>query len=138
MLLALDVGNTNTVLALYKTSPDVPTELIADWRITTSHIQTTDEYGMLFRDLFALRKMSIDVVDAIIISSVVPPIDSAGLRALLPHQAALRRARREDRTAGAGGQSIRGGRRPHCELHRRIRTLWRTMHCGGYGHGDDI
>jgi type III pantothenate kinase len=77
MLLALDVGNTNTVLALYKTSPDVPTELIADWRITTSHIQTTDEYGMLFRDLFALRKMSIDVVDAIIISSVVPPIDSA-------------------------------------------------------------
>ncbi|MDR3734240.1 MAG: type III pantothenate kinase [Acidobacteriaceae bacterium] len=77
MLLALDVGNTNTVLALYKTGPDTPTELIADWRITTSHIQTTDEYGMLFRDLFALRKMTIDVVDAIIISSVVPPIDSA-------------------------------------------------------------
>jgi len=77
MLLALDVGNTNTVLALYKISPDAPAEFIADWRITTSHIQTTDEYGMLFRDLFALRGMSIDVVDAIIISSVVPPIDSA-------------------------------------------------------------
>jgi type III pantothenate kinase len=77
MLLALDVGNTNTVLALYQLVPDAPAELIADWRITTSHIQTTDEYGMLFRDLFALRNMTTDVVDAIIISSVVPPIDSA-------------------------------------------------------------
>ena len=77
MLLALDVGNTNTVVALYNFVADAPAELIADWRITTSHIQTTDEYGMLFRDLFALRQMSTDVVDAIIISSVVPPIDSA-------------------------------------------------------------
>ncbi len=77
MLLALDVGNTNTVLALYDLAPGAPAEPVADWRITTSHIQTTDEYGMLFRELFALRGMSIDVVDAIIISSVVPPVDSA-------------------------------------------------------------
>ena len=77
MLLALDVGNTNTVLALYNFLPDAPAELIAEWRITTSHIQTTDEYGMLFRELFALRQMTTDVVDAIIISSVVPPVDSA-------------------------------------------------------------
>jgi len=77
MLLALDVGNTNTVLALFNLLPDAPAELIAEWRITTSHIQTTDEYGMLFRELFALRQMTTDVVDAIIISSVVPPVDSA-------------------------------------------------------------
>jgi type III pantothenate kinase len=77
MLLALDVGNSNTVLALYNYLADGSAEVVANWRITTSRVQTSDEYGILFRDLFALRQMATDVVDAIIISSVVPPIDSA-------------------------------------------------------------
>jgi type III pantothenate kinase len=36
MLLVLDVGNTNTVLGLFKLSESAPAELLANWRITTS------------------------------------------------------------------------------------------------------
>lgn len=76
MLLALDVGNTNTVLGLYKLTPGAEPELVADWRITTSRAQTADEYGILFRSLFTMRGLEPDCVTGIIISSVVPPLDS--------------------------------------------------------------
>ncbi|HUZ97444.1 MAG TPA: type III pantothenate kinase [Edaphobacter sp.] len=81
MLLVMDVGNTNTVLGLYRladgSAPDaVATELVANWRITTSTKLTVDEFGMLLRNLFALKDLEIGVVDGIVISSVVPPLDS--------------------------------------------------------------
>ena len=73
MLLAIDVGNTNTVLGLY--NADSP-ELIADWRITTHKNQTSDEYGVLFLSLFAMRQIDVSKITAIVVSSVVPPLDS--------------------------------------------------------------
>jgi type III pantothenate kinase len=73
MLLAIDVGNTNTVLGLYNT--DSP-ELVADWRITTHKNQTSDEYGVLFLSLFAMRQIDVSKITAIVVSSVVPPLDS--------------------------------------------------------------
>ncbi len=73
MLLTVDVGNTNTVLGLYRLDPP---ELLADWRVTTHKTQTSDEYGVLFLQLFAMRQIDAAAVTAIIISSVVPPIDS--------------------------------------------------------------
>lgn len=81
MLLVMDVGNTNTVLGLYRladgSAPDaVATELVANWRITTSTKLTVDEFGILLRNLFELKELEIDVVDGIVISSVVPPLDS--------------------------------------------------------------
>ena len=83
MLLALDVGNTNTVLGLYRLSAesaapgaDEQRELVAHWRVTTHRTQTSDEYGVLFVNLFNMHGMSVDQVSHIIISSVVPPIDS--------------------------------------------------------------
>jgi type III pantothenate kinase len=73
MLLAIDVGNTNTVLGLYNAdSPD----LIADWRITTHPTQTSDEYGVLFLNLFAMHQIDVSKITAIVVSSVVPPLDS--------------------------------------------------------------
>ncbi len=54
MLLTLDVGNTNTVLGLYRLASD---ELITHWRISTLRTQTADEYGVLFLNLFAMRKV---------------------------------------------------------------------------------
>jgi len=82
MLLAIDVGNTNTVLGLYRlATPDSPAALLADWRITTRRNPTIDEMGILFRELFALRSMKIAEVTGIIISSVVPPLDSIMRRA---------------------------------------------------------
>jgi type III pantothenate kinase len=78
MLLVMDVGNTNTVLGLYRLADaSVPaTELVANWRITTPAKQTVDEFGILLRSLFGLRGLEIGVVDGIAVSSVVPPLDS--------------------------------------------------------------
>jgi type III pantothenate kinase len=75
MLLALDVGNTNTKLGLYRLDGKQP-ELAANWRLTTHRAQTVDEYGILFINLFSLNGMDASQVTHIIISSVVPPLDS--------------------------------------------------------------
>ncbi len=77
MLLTLDVGNTNTVLGVFTHgTPTEPAHLLADWRITTQRAQTADEYGIVFLNLFAMRGIDAASVDSIIISSVVPPLDS--------------------------------------------------------------
>jgi type III pantothenate kinase len=71
MLLALDVGNTNTVLGFFRDA-----ELVAHWRLTTARDQTVDEYGILTRDLFTLAGIDPAAVQNVIISSVVPPLNS--------------------------------------------------------------
>lgn len=74
MLLVLDVGNTNTVLGVFEVDKPSP-RLIAHWRVATIRTHTVDEYGVLFRNLFAIGKVDAANVKAIIISSVVPPLD---------------------------------------------------------------
>ena len=80
MLLVLDVGNTNTVLGVFasanKSGSDRHGALAANWRVTTVATQTVDEYGVLFRNLFAMANLQVKAVEGIIISSVVPPLDS--------------------------------------------------------------
>jgi type III pantothenate kinase len=76
MLLAVDVGNTNTVLGLYDLASDKSPKLIAHWRVSTHRTQTADEYGVLFVNLFNLHGVATDKVQDIIISSVVPPVES--------------------------------------------------------------
>jgi type III pantothenate kinase len=71
MLLTLDVGNTNTVLGFFR-----GTELVAHWRLTTARDQTVDEYGILTRELFTLAGIDPASVSGVIISSVVPPLNS--------------------------------------------------------------
>jgi type III pantothenate kinase len=73
MLLTLDVGNTNTVLGLYRLASE---ELVTHWRISTLRTQTADEYGVLFLNLFTMRKVEATEISSIIISSVVPPLES--------------------------------------------------------------
>jgi type III pantothenate kinase len=79
MLLALDVGNTNTKLGLYRFDSDNPAAkptLVAHWRVTTHHQQTADEYSVLFVNLFTLNGLEPSQVTHIIISSVVPPVET--------------------------------------------------------------
>jgi type III pantothenate kinase len=76
MLLALDVGNTNTVLALYTLDSGGPGELVANWRVTTQKTQTADEFGVLIISLLSLHRIEATAVTGVIISSVVPPLDS--------------------------------------------------------------
>ena len=76
MLLALDVGNSNTVIGLFELgAAGEPPRVVADWRITTPYKQTGDEIGVLFSNLFALRGVSTEVVTGVVVSSVVPPLD---------------------------------------------------------------
>src|SRR5437763_4636980 len=49
---------------------------MSQWRLRTVHEQTADEWGILLRNLFSPAGLDIATVDGIIISSVVPPIDS--------------------------------------------------------------
>jgi type III pantothenate kinase len=88
MLLVLDVGNTNAVLGVFARVTKVGTEeahaselgryelLVANWRVATDITQTVDEYAVLFRNLFAMANLDFAGIHGIIISSVVPPIDS--------------------------------------------------------------
>src|SRR5216684_6330956 len=82
MLLVLDVGNTNTVLGVFAKSltdfapPPKYDKLVANWRVTTRASQTTDEYGVLFRNLFAMQGLEPKDIGGIVVSSVVPPLDS--------------------------------------------------------------
>ena len=82
MLLVLDVGNTNTVLGVYEMAvtgfagKTPAPRLVAHWRVATVMTHTVDEYGVLFRNLFAIGKIEAADVRGIIISSVVPPMDS--------------------------------------------------------------
>ena len=69
MLLAIDIGNTNTVLGLYRGS-----ELITDWRIRTEQDMTADEYGILMNNLFAAKNVQFIEVTHMVTSCVVPPM----------------------------------------------------------------
>ena len=69
MLLAIDVGNTNTVLGVF----EGPT-LRQQWRAETSQSRTYDEWGILARQLFAAAGLEPARVESVVISSVVPPL----------------------------------------------------------------
>jgi type III pantothenate kinase len=71
VLLALDAGNSNITIGAFESR-----RLISQWRLRTVHDQTADEWGILLRNLFVPAGLDIASVHGIIISSVVPPIDS--------------------------------------------------------------
>lgn len=70
MLLVMDVGNTNTSLGVFKER-----ELCAQWRLSTNREQTSDEYGILIRNLFHLEGLESEEITGLMIASVVPPLD---------------------------------------------------------------
>src|SRR6201991_401963 len=69
ILLAVDVGNTQTHLGAFDGA-----ELIEHWRFQTRSGATGDELGQRIAGLFPLGEMSIGDVDAVCVSSVVPPL----------------------------------------------------------------
>ncbi|WP_425519813.1 type III pantothenate kinase [Tissierella simiarum] len=69
MLLVIDVGNTNIVFGVYKDQ-----ELLYDWRIATDKDRTSDEYGLLFEQIFKYHGLCPKDVENVIISSVVPTL----------------------------------------------------------------
>ena len=71
MLLALDAGNSNITIGAFEGR-----DLVFHWRLRTVREQTADEWGILLHNLFSPAGLDIATVNGIIISSVVPPIDS--------------------------------------------------------------
>ena len=71
MLLAVDIGNTETVIGLFDGDA-----LAGDWRIATRKDTTSDELGILFRALFEQAGFDPGKVDGMIVSSVVPDLQS--------------------------------------------------------------
>jgi type III pantothenate kinase len=69
VLLAIDVGNTNTVIGAFDGSA-----LRNHWRIQTDQNRTADEYGILIRQLLELSGLDPGKVTAIAVSNVVPPL----------------------------------------------------------------
>ncbi|BCJ87385.1 type III pantothenate kinase [Effusibacillus dendaii] len=69
MIFVIDVGNTNIVLGVYNGD-----QLEHHWRIATVRDRTEDELGIFVKSLFTDRGLKFTDIDAIVISSVVPPL----------------------------------------------------------------
>ncbi len=69
MLLAIDIGNTNTVFGLFR-----DTELVSSWRLHTDRTRTADEWALAVYGLFAMAGLESGEVDSTVIVSVVPPV----------------------------------------------------------------
>ena len=69
MLLVIDVGNTHIVFGGFEGK-----KLIYDWRISSDKEKTSDEYGLLFDQIFQYNGIDRSEVSDIIISSVVPTL----------------------------------------------------------------
>jgi type III pantothenate kinase len=71
MLLAIDIGNTNIVLGLYRSG-----RLLTHWRLLTHAERTADEYGVIISHLVAGEGFKREEIKAIAASCVVPPMVS--------------------------------------------------------------
>lgn len=69
MILTLDVGNTNITFGVYDGQ-----ELVTTFRITTKIARTSDEYGILIRDLLRMNDVNLADIEGSIVASVVPDI----------------------------------------------------------------
>src|SRR5467141_920220 len=69
MLLAIDVGNTNTVFGVYDGK-----QLLDHWRVETNSRRTFDEYGIQVVQFLELVKLDRSKISAVAVSSVVPPL----------------------------------------------------------------
>lgn len=77
MVLAVDIGNTNIVFGVFDGG-----RITCHWRIGTDKSKTSDEYGILFRELMKLRDIDPDSIRGAVISCVVPTIQSTVTNAI--------------------------------------------------------
>src|SRR5687767_3606843 len=73
MLLAIDVGNTNIVIGVFR---DADWELVHSWRLTTLRERTADELGILVTNLCAHHHVTPQDITGVVVASVVPPLTS--------------------------------------------------------------
>ena len=71
LLVLVDVGNTNTVFGVYRGD-----DLVESFRLKTDTERTADEYGALLLPLFDRHHLDPSAAEAVVISSVVPPLST--------------------------------------------------------------
>jgi type III pantothenate kinase len=69
MLLAVDIGNTTVAIGVFRDK-----ELAWNWKLKTDKDRTCDEYGLSLTTLLRSAGLDASAIQAIIISSVVPPL----------------------------------------------------------------
>jgi type III pantothenate kinase len=69
MLLAVDIGNTNIALGIFKDK-----KLIQNWQIRSERDKTCDEYGITLLNLLSSAGLEAKHIESVILSSVVPPL----------------------------------------------------------------
>jgi type III pantothenate kinase len=77
MLFTVDIGNTNIMFGIFEER-----DLINHWRIGTDKNKTSDEYGVLFRNLLDIRGVAVDSIRGAVISCVVPTLLDVIVKAL--------------------------------------------------------
>ena len=117
MLLAIDMGNTQTAMGLFDGD-----ELVQSWRMPTDRSYTADEIHVRLMGFFKMYGLSLDAVDAIAFAGVVPQLSREW------HAVA-------DRIA-AGGAPPGRWCRPHRQRRRCRDLLWRAGDRGGLWHRD--
>ena len=70
MLFVIDIGNSHTVVGLYKKE-----QLLSHWRLKSDREKTPDEIAIQFHSLFGMADLNVDNITGIIIASVVPSLD---------------------------------------------------------------
>lgn len=71
MILALDIGNTNIVVGCLDAE-----EIYFECRLSTDRNKTTAEYAVIFKNIFDIYGIDINMIDGAVMSSVVPPINN--------------------------------------------------------------
>mgnify|MGYP002618271186 FL=1 len=84
MLLAIDIGNTHTVIGVYAGD-----SLRAMWRIATNRKAAADELRIVFSTLFSLEELDLRQVRASAVASVVPQLTRAWMQAIKDATGAL-------------------------------------------------
>ena len=69
MLLAVDVGNTNVVIGVFKGE-----QLLAKWHLFTDIYKTADEYTVLLRNMLSDKDLAMDDINGAIVSCVAPQL----------------------------------------------------------------
>lgn len=77
MILAIDIGNTNIVLGIIDKK-----KILNFWRIGTDKLKTSDEYGILIRNLFKYHNVKINDISGSIISCVVPALQGVFIESI--------------------------------------------------------
>ena len=124
MLLAIDMGNTQTAMGLFDGD-----ELVQSWRMPTDRSYTADEIHVRLMGFFKMYGLSLDAVDAIAFAGVVPQLSREW-------HAVADRIAADAIVIGPQTAAVTKLRAAHRQRRRCRDLLWRAGDRGGLWHRD--